>query len=35
MKPAQINEVNVLQWPTIAETFCIFVAGELRKVKRV
>lgn len=34
LKPAQINEVNVLQWPTIAETFCIFVAGELRKVKR-
>jgi hypothetical protein len=35
LNPAQINEGNVLHWPTIAETFCIFVAGELRKAKRV
>lgn len=34
MNPSNINEANVLQWPTIAETFCIFVAGELRKASR-
>ncbi|WP_321899451.1 replication initiation protein [Paraburkholderia heleia] len=34
LKPAEINEANVLQWPSIADTFCLFVAGELRKAKR-
>ncbi|MEK6417984.1 MAG: replication initiation protein [Burkholderia gladioli] len=32
MTPAQINAANVLQWPAIAETFCIFIAGELRRL---
>ncbi|MEX3845552.1 replication initiation protein [Paraburkholderia sp. BR10882] len=34
LKPSDITEANILQWPSVADTFCLFVAGELRKAAR-
>jgi hypothetical protein len=34
LKPVDVTEANILQWPSIAVPFSSFVAGELRKAAR-
>jgi len=34
LKPADVSEANIMDRPTIAASFCSFVAGEMRKAAR-
>ncbi|RWA51115.1 Initiator Replication protein [Cupriavidus sp. UYMSc13B] len=34
LKPTDVSEANIMERPNIANTFCSFVAGELRKAAR-
>lgn len=34
LKPAEVTGTNIMQWPSVADTFTSFVAGELRKAAR-